>query len=137
MKKAKLIKLKFKEILNCFFPKKGLEYIYLGYAFWSPESKEYPYILDFYKAVDKVARPWWCPKFILRLTYLLGNDNSIVRVRNRKISDIHTKITKGIMITDLKWKYESFRIYGRFTDELYELANKTCNLIEKNCYESL
>lgn len=137
MEKIKFKKLTFKQILECFFPSKGREYSYLGYTWWSPDSKEYPYILDFYKAVDKVARPWWCPKFFLRLTFLLGNDDSIVRVRNRKISNLHSKITKGIMITDLKWKFESFRIYGRFTDELYDLSDKTCDLIEENCYEGL
>lgn len=137
MEKIKFKKLTFKEILECFFPSKGREYSYLGYTWWSPDSKEYLYILEFYKAVDKVARPWWCPKFFLRLTFLLGNDNSIVRVRSRKISNLHNKITKGIMITDLKWKFESFRIYGRFTDKLYDLSDEICDLIEENCYEGL
>ncbi len=137
MEKIKFKKLTFKEILECFFPSKGREYSHLGYTWWSPDSKEYLYILEFYKAVDKAVRPWWCPKFFLRLTFLLGNDNSTVRVRNRKISNIHNKITKGIMITDLKWKFESFRIYGRFTNELYDLSDKTCDLIEKNCYEGI
>ena len=122
-------------IINCFFPQKGDEYSYLGYAYYYvKEDGRLTYSnqleLDFFKAVDKVARPWWCPKFILRLTHLFGNDNSIIRMRNSNIANLHTKITKGIMITDIKWKYDSFRIYGYFTKELDELAKELCNKME-------
>ena len=118
-------------LVECFFPEKGNEFGYLGYAFYYVKqdgsvSKQEEILKEFFIEVDKVARPKWCPKFVLRLLNLFGNDNSIVRVRNRRLHDLFNKITGGIQITDTKWKYDSFRIYGRFTKELDELAKATC-----------
>lgn len=116
-----------KDLFECFFPKKGNEYSYLGYAYYY--SKE-SLLRDFFIEVDKVARPKWCPKFFLRLLNLFGNDNSIVRVRNWKLHNLFNKITKGIRVTDTKWKWDTFRIYGHFTKELRDLAEETCRKIE-------
>jgi len=125
------------DVWACFFPKKGWEYSYLGYAWYYVRvggviSIEDQLLLNFFKEVEKVAKPRWCPRFILRLLYLFGNDNSYVRVRNFKLHRLFNRLTKGISVTDTKWKYESFRIYGNFTNELHDLAEETCKLIEDN-----
>ena len=123
------------DLMECVFPKAGNEFGYLGYAYYNVKqdgsvTKGEELLKEFFIEVDKVARPWWCPKFILRLLNLFGNDRSVVRVRNRRLHDLFNKITGGIQITDTKWKWESFRIYGRFTKELDELAKATCIKIE-------
>lgn len=121
-----------RDIWKCFFPKKGFEFNYLGYAYYYPKSGEKEQIIKrFLQEVDKVAKPWWCPRFIMRLLHLFGDDNSIVRCRNRRLSQLHYKLRKGITIHDMKWKYESFRIYGSFTDDLHTLAKNTCDLMEE------
>ena len=126
-------------VLKCVFPERGNEYDYLGYAWYNINkdgtlNAEDRLLRGFFKQVDKVARPWWCPRFVLRLLHLFGSDNSIVRVRNWKLHNLELRLTKGISITDTKWKYDSFRIYGNFTAELDQLAADTCNKIE-NEYE--
>ena len=126
------------DLIECFIPTKGLEYRYLGYSFYYVKkdgtiTETEKFLKEFFIEVDKVARPKWCPKFFLRLLNLFGNDNSIVRVRNWKLHNLFIKITKGIQITDTKWKYDSFRIYGSFTKELDDLAKETCLKIEKAC----
>ena len=126
-------------VLKCVFPKRGFEYDYLGYAWYNINKDgtlhaEDRLLRGFFKQVDKVARPWWCPRFVLRLLHLFGSDNSIVRVRNWKLHNLELRLTKGIAITDTKWKYDSFRIYGNFTAELDQLAADTCSKIE-NKYE--
>ena len=55
-------KLKLSDFKECIFPKN--KYKYLGYTYWDKDSLEFEFLLEFYKAVDKVARPWWCPKLI-------------------------------------------------------------------------
>jgi len=127
------------DVLECFFPIVGREYSYLGYS-----TYDYPFILpgerllrDFFKEVDRVARPWWCPRFVLRLLNLLGNDRSFVRIRNHFLAGVFYRMTKGIRVTDTKWKYDTFRIYGNFTEDLQTLANKTCREIEKELSEDL
>ena len=128
-------------VLKCVFPERGNEYDYLGYAWYNINkdgtlNAEDRLLRGFFKQVDKVARPWWCPRFVLRLLHLFGSDNSIVRVRNWKLHNLERRLTKGIAITDTKWKYDSFRIYGNFTKELDQLAADTCMKIE-NEYENI
>ena len=116
---------------QCFFPARGYKYTYLGYAFYYPGKIDETLLKMFFKKVDKVARPWWCPKFVLRLLHLYGNDNSIVRVKYWWAHNLFNKITKGVMITDMKWKYDSYRIYGRFPEEIDDLADIVCLMMEK------
>lgn len=123
------------DLINCFTPDKGWEYSYLGYAYYHVNSDgtiydEEQLIKEFLQKVDKIVKPWWCPRFILRLLDLFGNDNSIVRVRNRFLHNLFNKITKGIIITDMKWKWSSYRIYGYFTDEIELIAQETISKIE-------
>ena len=126
------------DLIECFIPKPGSELSYLGYAYYSvrPDgalAKQEEILKEFFIEVDRVARPRWCPKFFLRLLDLFGNDGSIVRVRNFKLHNLFNKITGGVRITDTKWKWDSFRIYGNFTEELRELAKETCTRIEEEC----
>jgi hypothetical protein len=129
------------DVLECFFPIPGSEYSYLGYATYvytpwgrGPDER---LLRDFFKEVDRVARPWWCPKFVLRLLDLFGNDGSLVRIRNHFLAGVFYRLTKGIRVTDTKWKYDTFRIYGNFTEDLQTLANKTCREIEKELSKDL
>ena len=124
------------DVKECFFPKPGYEYDYLGYAYYYVEKdgtvkKHEQIIRDFLQQVDAIVKPKWCPRFVLRLLDLFGNDKSIVRVRNFKLHNLFNRITKGVRITDMKWKWDTYRIYGSFTKELDELAEETCRKLEE------
>jgi hypothetical protein len=56
---------------------------------------------------------------------LFGDDNSIVRVRNRRLSDLKRKLTKGYGIIDYKtkWYWYDLRISVGGTDQMHNLAN--------------
>jgi len=76
------------DLMECFFHKAGGEFGYLGYTYYYVKrdgsvTKGEELLKEFFIEVDKAARPWWCPKFVLRLLNLFGNDRSMVRVRNR------------------------------------------------------
>lgn len=124
------------DLWECFFPKPGDEFGYLGYAYYYVDSKGKPkneseeLVRQFFVEVEKVAKPKLCPRFYLRLLHLFGNDKSVVRMRSLKLSNKFYKLTKGIRISDMKWKWETFRIYGSFTKELHDLAEETCKKIE-------
>jgi hypothetical protein len=123
------------DVVECFFPEHGYEYDYLGYAYYrvKEDGSIIPgeqVIKEFLQQVDRVARPKLCPRFVLRLLNLFGNDKSIVRMRSLRLANWFSRLTKGIRITDMKWKYDSFRIYGSFTKELDRLAQETCNRLE-------
>lgn len=58
--------------------------------------------------LDYLAKPWWCPRWFLRFLHLFGNDNSIVRMRSRRLYELHRKITKGYFILDYKTKWANY-----------------------------
>lgn len=107
------------------------KYRYLGITWniFREGSQEHYSLKDFIKKVDKVAKPWWCPRWFLRLLHLAGNDNSIVRVRNWKAHRLQNKLTGGIMIQDIKTKYGTLRVYGSFPEEIMDELTKLENFI--------
>jgi hypothetical protein len=62
--------------------------------------------------MDYEAKPKYCPRWFLRFLDVFGNDRSIVRVRNRRLSNLHRYLTKGIMFYDwkTKWSHNDLRI---------------------------
>jgi hypothetical protein len=117
-----------------FFPKDFREkYQYLGYIPNSNSSKIFNAILPLILTMDYLAKPKWCPRWVLRFLHLFGNDNSVVRVRNWYLHNLHRKLTKGILITDYKTKWNDYdlliSIYGN--DMLMNLAED----IERSFYK--
>src|SRR6056297_2109912 len=88
-----------------FFPKTFNEkYKYLGSVPWDEDEDIFKAIEPLVIFMDHKAKPKWCPRWFLRFLHLFGNDNSIVRMRNYRLSRLKTKLTKGIKIWDYKTK---------------------------------
>jgi hypothetical protein len=108
-----------------FFPKDFYEkYQYLGSIPYGDG--------DIFKAMEPLvifmdykAKPKYCPRWFLRFLQLFGNDNSIVRVRNRRLSNLKRKLTKGIQLTDYKTKWYDYdlriSVYG--TNQMQDLSD--------------
>jgi len=111
-KKAKLgpvrtMDIELSHIWKAIFPSDFYEkYRYLGSVPWREDSSLFKALEPLVIFMDYKAKPWWCPRWFLRLTHLFGNDNSIVRVRNFKIHNLHRRLTKGILLVDYKTKWE-------------------------------
>jgi hypothetical protein len=122
MKKPFLNKITFNDIRVVFFPKDFHEkYRYLGSVPWKSEKTMLHALVI---AMDHEAKPNWCPRWFLRFLYLFGCDNSIVRVRNQFLCNLHHKLTKGIKILDYKtkWTHYDLRISLSAPEYLYELS---------------
>lgn len=121
-----------KDIINCFRQQPEHKYHYLGYPYNFFEPKTIPYLLvySFIKEVDRYAKPKWCPRWFLNLLHFYGNDNSIVRVRFLTLAKLHSKLTKGYAIHDIKEKWGELRIYGSFNDILDAKLDAICKLID-------
>ena len=109
--------IKWDHIRAVFFPKNFHEkYHYLGCIPWNEEGDMFQAIEPLVIFLDYKAKPWWCPRWVLRFLHLFGNDNSIVRVRNRTLANLSDRLTKGIMMVDYKTKWEWYdlrlSIYG-------------------------
>lgn len=103
--------LEWSDLRYIFFPTKGDKYGYMNITFYE-DSEFNKVLLPLVLAMDYEAKPWWCPRWFLRFLHVFGNDKSVVRVRNRRLSDLLTKLTKGIGFWDwkTKWSHYDLRI---------------------------
>jgi hypothetical protein len=118
--------IRFKDVWAVFFPKNfGEKYRYLGTSVWREDSVYYKALFPLVLALDYEAKPKWCPRWFLRFLHLFGSDNSIVRVRNRRLHNLSKKLTGGIMFVDWKTKWSNYdlRISIWAPDHLQELAS--------------
>lgn len=114
------------DIRAVFFPKIFHEkYKYLGSVPWSEESEMFNALEPLVIFMDYKAKPWWCPRWFLRFLHLFGNDNSIVRVRNARMSNLFRKLTKGYSIWDYKTKWTDYdlRISVVGTKQMFDLSD--------------
>ena len=114
------------DIRAVFFPKNFYEkYRYLGSVPWNEEGAIFKAMEPLVIFMDYKAKPKWCPRWFLRFLHLFGNDNSIVRVRNRTLSNLKCRLTKGIQLTDYKtkWEWYDLRISICGTDQMYDLSD--------------
>lgn len=122
------------DLRKVFFPMNFYEkYQYLGSVPWKERGEIFQAMEPLVIFMDYKAKPWWCPRWFLRFLHLFGNDNSIVRVRNRFLSNLHNRIVGYIMIMDYKTKWTSYdlRISVVGNEQIQELAHS----IEQQFYD--
>ena len=100
--------LEWDDLRYIFFPKGFERYGYLGTQIWNEDSDYYKALYPLVLALDYEAKPKWCPRWFLRFLHVFGADRSIVRVRNRRLSNLLTKLTKGIGFIDWKTKWSNY-----------------------------
>jgi hypothetical protein len=117
--------LKWGDLRYIFFPKDFAEkYGYLGTSVWNEEGVYFKALYPLVLALDYEAKPKWCPRWFLRFLHVFGADKSIVRVRNWRLNNLHTKLTKGIGFIDWKTKWSDYdlRISIHAPKHLQDLA---------------
>ena len=133
MKKNKLPLIELSDIWAVFFPADfHQKYRYLGAIPWNTKSDIFKAMEPLVIFMDYKARPWWCPKWFLRFLHLFGNDNSIARVRNLRLHNLHRKITKGISIWDYKTKWHWYDLRISVTGDVQ--INNLADDIENRFY---
>ena len=109
-----------------FFPKDFADkYGYLGTSVWNEDSVYFKALYPLVLALDYEAKPKWCPRWFLRFLHVFGADKSIVRVRNWRLNNLLSKLTKGIAFIDWKTKWTDYdlRISIHAPSHLQNLAN--------------
>ena len=116
--------LEWSDLRYIFFPTKEDKYGYLNITFYK-DSEFNKVLLPLVLAMDYEAKPYWCPRWFLRFLHVFGSDKSVVRVRNHKLSNLLTKLTKGIGFWDWKTKWSDYdlRISISAPKYLQDLAN--------------
>lgn len=109
-----------------FFPKNFADkYGYLGTSVWNEDSVYFKALYPLVLALDYKAKSKWCPRWFLRFLHVFGADKSIVRVRNRRLNNLLSKLTKGIAFVDWKTKWTDYdlRISIHAPSHLQNLAS--------------
>jgi hypothetical protein len=97
------------DIRAVFFPKDFYEkYHYLGSVPYNETGPIFEAMEPLVVFMDYKAKPKWCPRWFLRFLHLFGDDNSIIRVRNRFLSNLKYKITGHIAMIDYKTKWADY-----------------------------
>jgi len=119
--------------LRCFYTDFRNKYHYLGYPY-SPfvNATENDILFkQLIRDIDKIVKPKYIPRFVLNLAHLYGMDNSIIRIRSRRIYKLRNKLTKCVLIQDVKIKYGTLRIYGSFNEEIWKLVDDLCTIVDE------
>lgn len=117
------------DIRAIFFPRNFYEkFRYLGSI---PSDDSEVLLQHFTIVMDYYAKPWYIPRWVLRFLHLFGNDNSVVRLRNIKLHNLHRKLTKGFFIYDYKYKWNDYdlRISASCNKELDRLEDSIIHFI--------
>jgi hypothetical protein len=101
------------------------KYGYLGTSVWNEDSVYFKALYPLVLALDYEAKPKWCPRWFLRFLHVFGADKSIVRVRNWRLNNLLSKLTKGIAFVDwkTKWTHYDLRISISAPAHLQNLSN--------------
>ena len=114
------------DIRAIFFPKNFYEkYHYLGAVPHREVGDIFKAVYPLVLAMDYEAKPKWCPRWFLRFLHVFGDDKSLVRVRNHKLSRLHRRLVKGIGFWDWKTKWADYdlRISISAPEHLQNLAD--------------
>jgi len=124
MRRLIILKIHILDFIHCF--QQEYKYHYFGgcYNIFKSGSENHKLLNEFLTYVDSEIKPKWCPRFVLNLLHLFGNDNSIVRVRNRILHELLNRLTGGVLILDIKIKFGTLRIYFSCASERIYLKLK-------------
>ena len=117
-----------------FFPKNFCEkYRYLGSVPGYNKNQKMTMLMALVVAMDHAAKPFWCPRWVLRFLHLFGSDNSIVRVRNRTLHNLEKWLTGGIMMWDYKTKWTDYDLRISISGPKY--LQDLADAIERKTYK--
>lgn len=109
------------------------KYRHIGYSYPGVPKGWVPIVEKAIVDIEKVMWPRWIPLFVKRLIHFLATDNSVVRIRSQFWYKVRKKLTKGQMITDIKDKFASLRIYGYFGKEIEAIIDRAETECEGTC----
>lgn len=108
------------------------KYRHIGYSYPGVPNPWKPIVEKAIIEIEREMWPRWIPLFIKRWIHYLATGNSVVKVRSRFWYRIRAKLTKGQIITDIKDKFATLRIYGSFGEEIEKIIEKA----EDECYRT-
>lgn len=83
--------------------------------------------------IDYLAKPKWCPRWVLRFLHLFGNDNcQIGHRRNITLARLHSKLTKGYRLFSYKSRWTPYDVHIEVKGDAN--INWLANAVESKIY---
>jgi hypothetical protein len=109
------------------------KYRHIGYSYPGVPKGWVRIVEDAIVKIERAMWPRWIPLFVKRWIHYMATGNSVVRVKNRFWYKVRTKLTKNMIITDIKDKYASLRIYGYFNKDIEAIISKASKKCSETC----
>jgi len=109
------------------------KYNYLGCVGLTVPEPWKPIVYEAIQKIDKIVKPVWIPRVLVNKIWMLGTGESIVKVKSKFWYFIYRKITKKILIKDIKIKFAGLRIYGDFNEEINKIVSEAVSKCDKTC----
>lgn len=118
-----------RNLKECFRPKKGEEFSYLGNATYKLGRHgevlgKNVCLLLFYRVMENRCKPMLVSTSLLRVLRLLENRGSTTA------GNIRHRLLGGNTIEWMGWRWDKFRIKGRFNKQMETLAKVTGRAVE-------
>jgi hypothetical protein len=106
------------------------KYRHVGYSYPNVPKGWVSIVENAIKDIEREMWPRWIPLFIKRKIHYWATGDSIVRIKSNFWYRVRKKLTKGQMVTDIKDKFATLRIYGYFGPEI----EKIIEIAEDQCF---
>lgn len=109
------------------------KYRHIGYSYPGVPNGWKPIVEKAIIEIEKVMWPRWIPLFLKRKIHYWATDNTVVKIKNRFWYYVRCKLTKNQIITDIKDKYATLRIYGFYEEKIESIIRKTDKICSETC----
>lgn len=105
---------------------------HIGYSYPGVPNGWKPIVEKAIVEIEKEMWPRWIPMSVKRKIHFLATGNSVVRIRNKFWYKVRSTLTKNQIISDIKDKFATLRIYGFFGEKIGDIVRRA----EKECLET-
>lgn len=109
------------------------KYRHIGYSFPGVPKGWVPIVEETIVKIEKEMWPSWIPMFLKRKIHYWATGNSVVAIKNKFWYKVREKLTNKQVITDIKDKYASLRIYGFYGHKINDIILDAERKCEKTC----
>jgi len=108
------------------------KYRHIGYSYPGVPNGWKPIVEKAIIEIEKEMWPRWIPLSLKRKIHYWATGNSAIRIENTFWHYLRSKLTRNQIITDIKDKYATLRIYGFYGESIGKIVKEA----EKSCDET-
>jgi hypothetical protein len=109
------------------------KYSHVGYSYLNVNDGWKPIVKKAVIEIEKEMWVKWLPFFIKRWIHYLAYGRSVYYIKFRIFYKLRNILTNGNIITDIKDKYATLRIYGFFNNKINFIIEKAEKECDKTC----